>query len=117
MVMFFGGTIGLLGLRGGGHLDYVILSAPLRGISNTWTARGKIMKNSAEDISKYLFPFTKVHDTLNSQNYVIMKFHALTASFSLEKYPSILNSEKMPKNISNRAARGKFFLILGTHTY
>ena len=75
------------------------------------------MKNSAEDISKYLFAFTKVHDTLHSQNYVIMKFHALTASFSLEKYPSILNSEKMPKNISNRAARGKFFLILGTHNY
>ena len=75
------------------------------------------MKNSAEDISKYLFAFTKVHDTLNSHIYVIMKFYALTASISLEKYPSILNSEKVPKNISNRAASGKFFLIQGTHTY
>ena len=71
------------------------------------------MKNSAEDISKYLFPFTKVHDTLNSQNYVIMKFHALTASFSLEKYPSILNNEKNAQKYQQSCRQGKILFDPG----
>ena len=90
----------------------------LQGKCEIWTARGKTLMNSVEDTCKYLLAFSGAKYSLKSCTYSLMKFYLWMAPDLNMKMSKFTQTRRFTPNLPFMfAARGKFFLILATHTY